>query len=59
MFLLPILAFSYYGALRYYTIDPIHDIADGQLDTVKLRRLLYQFKIRKQEEAKFVRVAVS
>lgn len=57
MLLLHVVAFSYYPSLQYYTIEPINDIADSQLDTVKLRRLLYQFKIRKKEETNFVRAA--
>lgn len=59
MILLRFITFSYYGALQYYTVEPIHDIADSQLDSVKLRRLLHQFKVRKNKEANFVRIAVS
>ena len=59
MILLRFITFSYHGALQYYTIEPIHDIADSQLDSSKLRRLLHQFKVRKNEEANFVRIAVS
>lgn len=59
MILLHVIAFSYYPSLQYYTIEPINDIADSQLDTVKLRRLLYQFKVKKKEETNFVRAAAS
>lgn len=59
-YLFYLFTFTYSGALYHYTIDPIDIIiiASNQNRVTLLRTLMYDFKVRKEQELQFVQRAV-
>ena len=55
---LRIVAFSYYGPLHHYTIEPIERLKRDQANMQHVKKLLRQFKSQKREELEFVKKAV-
>jgi hypothetical protein len=53
-----IIILPYGGSVHHFTIHPSQEIALHQHDAERLKRLLSEFKIRKTEEAHFVKQAV-
>ena len=48
----------YNGALHHYTLGPISQLVKEQDDTRRSRILLYKFRLRKEEELRFIHTAV-
>lgn len=48
----------YNGALHHYTLGPIAQLVKEQDDILRLRVLLHKFRLRKEEELRFIQVAV-
>jgi hypothetical protein len=54
-----LLTWNYAGSLNHYTIEPISKIEENQRNVAGLPSLIYEFKIRKEQELQFVQRAVS
>lgn len=59
LFAFNFLTFTYTGPLHHYTLEPINNIAMNQDDLPHLPTLLYDFRLRKEEELQFVQRAVN
>lgn len=48
----------YNGALHHYTLGPIAQIAREQDNSMRLQVLFYKFRLRKEEELRFIQIGV-
>lgn len=53
-----IATWSYNGGLHHYTLRPIAQLAEHQDDPTRVTSLLYEFRLRKEQEMRFIKISV-